>query len=325
MPRTGKPWHPGSVRPYTQPVAQTTPKRWTTRQLLAWMNEAFTQKGIDSPRLSAELLLAHVLGCDRLRLYMDVDRPANEIERSTLRDLVKRALAHEPVQYLTGEAWFFGLQLSVDPRVLIPRPSTETIVEAVLHHCRSRPGFGGKTGEGVLIADVCTGSGCVALALARNLPGARVVATDISAPALEVAHANAARLGLAERIEFIEGDLLAALGAHATAGNARSLSFLVSNPPYIPDDEWEAVEPNVKDHEPTLALRGGMDGLALVRPLLTEGPALVREEGLVLVEVASSRAREALAIARSVPRVAIADVMQDSDGLERVVRQTLGA
>lgn len=306
-------------------MAQTAPKRWTTRQLLAWMNEAFTQKGIDAPRLSAELLLAHVLGCDRLRLYMDVDRPANEIERATLRDLVQRALAHEPVQYLTGEAWFFGMQLSVDRRVLIPRPSTETIVEAVLHHCKSRPGFGGKTGEGVLIADVCTGSGCVALALAKNLPGARVVATDISAEALEVARANAARLGLSERIEFAEGDLLAALSAHPRAGNAKGLDFLVANPPYIPDDEWEAVEPNVKDHEPTLALRGGMDGLALVRPLLVEGPALVREEGLVLVEVAASRAREALTIAEGVARVAKADIMQDSDGLERVVRQTLGA
>ncbi len=293
--------------------------------LLNWMNEAFTQKGIDSPRLSAELLLSHVLGCERLRLYMDVDRPASEIERTTLRDLVQRAINHEPVQYLTGEAWFFGMQLNVDQRVLIPRPSTETIVEAVLHHCKSRPGFGGKTGEGVLIADVCTGSGCIALALAKNLPGARIVATDISPDALEVARANAERLGLADRIEFLEGDLLNPLGDHAKAGHTKSLDFLVSNPPYIPDDEWDAVEPNVKDHEPTLALRGGMDGLALVRPLLKEAPPLVKPEGLVLVEVAASRAAEALAIAETAPRVDHADIMQDSDGLDRVVRQTLGA
>ena len=292
--------------------------------LLNWMNEAFTQKGIDSPRLCAELLLSHVLGCERLRLYMDVDRPASEIERTTLRDLVQRAIEHEPVQYLTGEAWFFGMQLKVDQRVLIPRPSTETIVEAVLHHCKSRPGFGGKTGEGVLIADICTGSGCIALALAKNLPGARIVATDISPDALEVARANAERLGLTDRIEFLEGDLLRPLADHAKAGHAKSLDFLVSNPPYIPDDEWEAVEPNVKDHEPTLALRGGMDGLALVRPLLKEAPPLVKPEGLVLVEIAASRAAEALALAEKAPRVAHADIMQDSDGLERVVRQTLG-
>lgn len=293
--------------------------------LLAWMNEAFTQKGIDAPKLRAEQILAHVLGCDRLRLYMEADRPASEIERSALRDLVQRAINQEPVQYLTGEEWFFGLRIAVDRRVLIPRPSTLTIVEAVLHHCRSRPGFGGKTGEGVLIADVCTGSGCIALALAKHLVGARVVATDISGEALEVARANAARHGLTDRIEFIEGDLLHALNEHARAGHAGALDFLVSNPPYIPDDEWDAVEPNVKDHEPALALRGGMDGLALVRPLLTDGPALVRAEGLVLVEVATSRAREALAIAEKAPRVAHADIMQDSDGLERVIRQTLGA
>ncbi len=293
--------------------------------LLAWMNDAFTQKDIDAPRLRSEQILAHVLGCDRLRLYMEADRPANEIERSALRDMVQRAINQEPVQYLTGEEWFFGLRIAVDKRVLIPRPSTVTIVEAVLHHCKSRPGFGGKTGEGVLIADVCTGSGCIALALAKNLPGARIVATDISADALDVARDNAKRLELGDRIEFIQGDLLGALSDHPKAGHSKSLDFLVSNPPYIPDDEWEDVEPNVKDYEPTLALRGGMDGLALVRPILSEAPALVKPEGLVLVEVADSRAKEALEIARKAPRVAQADILQDSDGLNRVVRQTLGA
>ena len=293
--------------------------------LLAWMNEAFTQKDIDAPRLRAEQIMAHVLGCDRLRLYMDADSPASEIERAALRDLVQRAINQEPVQYLTGEEWFFGLRIAVDKRVLIPRPSTVTIVEAVLHHCKSRPGFGGKTGEGVLIADVCTGSGCIALALAKNLPGARVVATDISADALDVARENAERLGLSDRIEFIEGDLLGALADHPKAGHSKSLDFLVSNPPYIPDEEWDAVKSNVKDHEPTLALRGGMDGLALVRPILQSGPALVTPEGLVLVEVATSRAKEALAIAESAPRVDHADIMQDSDGLDSVIRQTLGA
>lgn len=296
---------------------------WTTRRLLAWMNGAFTSKGLDAPRLSAEVLLARVIGCERLRLYMDVDRPANEIERAALRDLVKRALDDEPVQYLTGEAWFYGLRLAVDARVLIPRPCTEIIVEQVLHHCKSRPGFGGKNGEGALIADVCTGSGAIALALAKNLKGARVVATDISSGALDVARENAATVGLAERVEFVEGDLLEALNTHPAAGQEGELSFLVSNPPYIPDDEWDAVPKNVREHEPSLALRGGMDGLALVRPLLTEGPRLVTSGGLVLVEVASSRAEEALAIARQQPRVRQAEVVRDIDGLDRVIRVTV--
>lgn len=284
------------------------------------MAEAFARAELDAPRLSAELLLSHVIGCERLRLYMDVDRPATELERAALRDLVKRALAHEPVQYLTGEAWFFGLRLSVDRRVLIPRPSTETIVEAALAHCKSRPGFGGKTGEGVLIADVCTGSGAIALALAKNLPGARVIATDLSEDALTVARGNAERLGLDDRIEFLEGDLLAALSAHPVASQDGALGLLVSNPPYIPDDEWDAVPANVREHEPGLALRGGMDGLALIRTLLADGPRLIREGGLLLIEAASSRAREALAIAEENQLLIHQAVLFDSDRLERVVR-----
>ncbi|MEO1718417.1 MAG: peptide chain release factor N(5)-glutamine methyltransferase [Planctomycetota bacterium] len=305
-------------------MSRTRPEVWTTRRLLAWMNEAFTQKGLDAPRLSAEVLLAHVIGCERLRLYMDVDRPANDIERAALRDLVKRAMDDEPVQYLTGEAWFYGLRLAVDSRVLIPRPCTEVIVEQVLHHCKSRPGFGGKTGEGSLIADMCTGSGAIALALAKNLNGSRIVATDISADALAVARENAESLELSERVEFVEGDLLKALAEHPAAGQDGELSFLVSNPPYIPDDEWEAVPANVREHEPSLALRGGMDGLALVRPLLTEGPRLVKPGGLVLVEVAASRAGEALAIAEQNVRIKKAEVLRDLDRLDRVIRAEVG-
>src|SRR6185369_14736104 len=112
------------------------------------------------------------LKCDRLKLYMEADRPASSLERDTLRDLVGRALKHEPVQYLVGEGWFFGLPFRVTPDVLIPRPCTEAIVEQVLTHCRAEPGFGGKTGEGTRIADVCTGSGCIAVALLKNLPQA---------------------------------------------------------------------------------------------------------------------------------------------------------
>ncbi|MEL7483676.1 MAG: peptide chain release factor N(5)-glutamine methyltransferase [Planctomycetota bacterium] len=301
-------------------MARTSPEVWTTRRLLAWMNEAFTQKELDAPRLSAEVLLAHVIGCERLRLYMDVDRPANEIERASLRELVKRALDDEPVQYLTGEAWFYGLRLKVDSRVLIPRPCTEVIVEQVLHHCKSRPGFGGKMGEGALVADVCTGSGAIALALAKNLKGARLIATDISADALAVARENAEILELTDRVELVEGDLLKALADHPTAGQDGELSFLVSNPPYIPDDEWEQVPANVREHEPTLALRGGIDGLALARPLLTDGPRLVKPGGLVLVEVAASRAAEALAIAEQNPRLAKTEVLRDLEGLDRVIR-----
>lgn len=296
---------------------------WTTRRLMAWMTQAFTAKCLDTPRRLAEDLLAHVIGCDRLRLYMDQDRPASALERSTLRDLVGRALHHEPVQYLTGHEWFFGLQIQVDRRVLIPRPSTETIVEQVLQHARSQPGFGGSGmgmgGEGVLLADVCTGSGCIAIAVLKHLPSARAVATDISTEALEVAALNARRHGVEDRIDLLQGDMAAPLLDYPGTAAKGTLHYLVSNPPYIPDDEWNAVAPNVKDHEPHGALRGGGDGLDLVRKLLDGGPELLRPGGLMLIEIAASRASQARDLVASCECLEDVRVLRDVDGLDRVI------
>lgn len=301
------------------PHASHEEETWTTRRLMAWMTQAFTAKGLDAPRLQAELLMSHVLGCERLRLYMDADRPASPLERSVLRDLVGRALNHEPVQYLVGEAWFFSLPFKVDRRVLIPRPGTETIVEQVLQHARVEPGFGGKTGEGVVIADICTGSGCIAIALLKNLPHARAIATDISSDALEVARLNAERHRVADRLELLHGNLLAPLADHPAARAHGSLSFLVSNPPYIPDGEWAAVPPNVKNHEPSLALKGGADGLDHVRPLIEQGPGYLRPGGLMLIEVADSNASVALQLLSARPDMEHARVLTDFEGLPRVI------
>jgi release factor glutamine methyltransferase len=283
------------------------------------MGGAFAKKGLDSPRLIAEILLSHVLGCDRLRLAMDADRPATPLERESLRDLVQRALNHEPIHYLVNEKWFYGLPMHVDKRVLIPRPATETIVETLLRHAKAQPGFGGPRGEGVLIADVCTGSGCIAVAALHYLKGARAIATDISPEALEVAQRNARRHGVAERLELLHGDLLTPLLAHPAAGKERSLHFLVSNPPYIPDHEWAAVAPNVKNFEPEQALRAGPDGLLYVRPVIERAPPLLVPGGLLLVEVADSCAEAALEIARSRPELENAEILQDFEGLPRVV------
>ena len=303
----------------------TTPPTWTTRKLLQWMRDAFTKKGLDSPGLCSELLMAHVLGCERLKLYLDVDRPASDEERARLRDLVTRALNHEPVQYLVGTAWFFGLPISVDKRVLIPRPSTEVIVEHVLQHARATRGGHGSDAESpapdvpLLIADVCTGSGCIAIALAKRLPGARIIATDVSADALGVARGNAERHGVAERVDFAEGDLLKPVRAHPVAGSNGSLNYLVSNPPYVPDHEWHSVEPNVKDHEPHAALRGGSDGLAFVKPLIHEGPELLAPGGQILVEIAACTATEVLTLARANPLLTDPRMLHDHEGLPRVL------
>jgi release factor glutamine methyltransferase len=283
------------------------------------MGDAFTKKGLDSPRLMSELLMSHVLGCDRLRLYMDTDRPASPLERQTLRDLVARALRHEPVQYLVGEAWFFGLPFHVDPRVLIPRPATETIVQEVLQHHRATHGGANAQGDGVLIADVCTGSGCVSVAVLKNLKGARAVASDISDEALALARINAARHNVQDRVEFVRGDMLTPLRDHPPTRGDAAVDYLLSNPPYIPDDEWRAVEPNVKEHEPHLALRGGVDGLDFVRILASDGPALVRPGGMVLVEVADARAFQARELFEQNEVLEDVRVLRDFEGLHRVV------
>jgi len=301
-------------------------KTWTTRDLLAWMNEAFTKNNLDSPRRMSDMLLAHVLGCDRLRLYMETDRPASPLERDTLRDLVKRALASEPIQYLVGEEVFFTMHFKVDQRVLIPRPSTLTIIEEVLQHARNNPADNAlresDAGTGIMIADICTGSGCIAAALAKNLPGCRVIATDISTDALEVAQHNITQHKLDDRVELIAGDLPEPLNNHPVAGNNASLNYLCSNPPYIPDHEWDAIDANVKDHEPTLALRAKDQGMEFVARLIEDGPRLLTAAGMLLIEIASCNADQCLQLAQTHDLLENARIAKDSDGLDRVLIAT---
>ena len=289
-----------------------TPRRieqdvWTTRRLLAWTAKHLGQKGVDNPRLATEMLLAHVLGVDRLKLYMDLDRPANELERATFRSLVERAAKHEPVEYLVGKCPFFSMMLNVSPSVLIPRPSTETVVEHVIQHARSTPGF-----HSPLIADVDTGSGAIAIALAKHIANSRIIATDISEDALQTAKQNAAEQGVADRIEFRLGDLLEPV-AH------ERVRYLVSNPPYISDKEWAEVERNVKDYEPESALRGGMDGLQYLRPLIEKGRPLIDSPGQLVLEAAASQKQALIKLAESTSVWENVHVLADHEHLPRVL------
>ena len=302
-----------STRPglYTGRMAPSTPDAtaptgpWTSRTLLSWMGDAFRARDLDAPRVLAELLLAHVLECDRMRLYMEADRPASPEERDRLRALVSRALRHEPVQYLVGEAWFFSMPFHVDPRVLIPRPSTATIVEHVLQDARE------SATPPARIADICTGSGCIATALLKHLPDAHCVAVDISPDALEVAAMNAETHGVRDRLDLRCGDLLEPI--------EEPVDVLVSNPPYIPDHEWDAVEPNVRDHEPHLALRASPDGLRFVRPLIDGLGTVLKPGGQALIEIAACTADEVVAYAETRPELGGARILKDCDDLPRVL------
>lgn len=293
-----------STRP---PVSET----WTTRRLLAWMGGHFKSKVIDSPRVIAEMLLSHVIGCERMRLYMDADRPASAAELATLRDLVARASRHEPVQYLVGSAWFFSRQFKVDRSTLIPRPSTETLVEHVLQWLRVNPGHASP-----LVADVGTGTGCIAISIAAQTPSANIVASDIVPAALALAKENAQAHKVTDRIEFVEGP---GMGAIVNARPGARFDVIASNPPYIPDHEWDAVEPNVKDYEPGSALRGGADGLDVIRPLIAEAAPLLKSGGLLAIETASAQKDAVLELAHATHMLCEIDVLKDHEGLWRVL------
>jgi release factor glutamine methyltransferase len=284
---------------------------WTVRRTLEWTSGFFTRKGIDAPRLSSELLLAHVLGVPRIKLYTDYERPLSEEERERLRKLVTRAGEHEPIAYLTGRAHFFNLEFEVTPDVLIPRPDTETLVENVIQALKRE-----MVVEAPRVLDLCTGSGCVAAAIGHNVKNAVVIATEISPQAAAVARANVAKLGLEGRVTIEEGDLFEPL-THIV--DCQPFDLIVSNPPYIPTAQIESLDPSVRDYEPLSALDGGLDGLALHRRILTEGLGRVVAGGRVFVEIGFDQGPAAREAAAAIDGWEDVKILKDYAGHDRVV------
>jgi release factor glutamine methyltransferase len=245
-------------------------EQWTVGRLLSWTAGWLAERGSESPRLDAEVLLAHVRGCQRILLYTAFDEVVAEEPRSRFRELVRRRGAGEPVAYLVGGREFFSLSLVVSPAVLVPRPETEGLVVRVLDLCREA--------ATPRIVDVGTGSGAIAIAVATHLPRAEIVATDISAAAVEVARANAARLGLAERIRFVESDLLA---APELAG---PWDVIVSNPPYVREAEFATLARDVREHEPRGALVAGPRGVEVIERLVAEAVGRLKPGGWLVLE-----------------------------------------
>jgi len=254
---------------------------WTTLAVLDWTTKRFTEAGIGAARLEAQLLLAHVLQCTRTQLYTSFDKPLAEPELAAYRELIKQRLAGEPVAYLLGDHEFWGLPFYVDRNVLVPRPDTETVIEVVrgLRPERSAP---------CRVLDLCTGSGAIAVSLAKELPAATVVATDVSAAAVAIARKNAERNGVLDRVEVREGDLFAPVGDE-------TFDVIVSNPPYIASAVIPTLSAEVK-REPVLALDGGADGLAFYDRIcpgafarLVPGGTLVVEHGYDQAEPVHAR------------------------------------
>lgn len=268
--------------------------RWTVDAILRVTKDFLASKGIESARLDAELLLCQVMGLTRVQLYTHYDRPISSAEQDTYRELVRRRATLEPVAYILGEKEFYGRSFSVGPGVLVPRPETEHLVDEVLARA--------KTESMSRVVDVGTGSGCVALTLASELPDVEVVATDISEQALEYARQNAARHGLSERVTFMQHDLVPSNGR---------FDAIVSNPPYIPEGD-PRVQSAVRAYEPAVALYSGADGLGLIRRLVDVAPSVLRPGGWLALEIGQGQKN---AIVSLLPGVQFVDDLQ---GIPRI-------
>jgi release factor glutamine methyltransferase len=317
---------------------------WTIGRLIEWTRGFFDKKGIPSPRLEAEILLAHVLGCERIALYMQYDQHVEDAQRNAFRDLVKRRSEREPTRYLVGGSEFLSLAMKITPACLIPRPETEQLVEEVLRDAglkkKPAPALGPAAEDyrrvelpepaptpadpvadpkpappAVEIIELCTGCGCVAVSLAANLPAARITATDLSTEALDVARQNAEAHGVADRMTFLAGDLYEPLDA----ADVPPADFLLANPPYVSEADWAKLEPEVRDHEPRTALVSGPLGTEIIERILKGAPAYLKPGGRLLIEIGSDEGPAVQAMAEAVRGLANVEVLKDYAGLDRIL------
>ncbi len=260
----------------------------------------------DEPELEAELLLRHCLGVDRASLYRLLTAELSEEEQQRFRDLVRRRLIHEPTAYIIGHKEFFGLDFEVTPAAIIPRPETEVLVELAIEAAHKK-----LLADALPIADVGTGSGAIAVALASALPEGKITATDTSPEALELAQRNAARHRVDKRIRFLQSDLLDTVPGR--------VDVLVANLPYVTTADWKALPPEIKDNEPREGLDGGPDGLRVIERLLEQAPARLSPSGVLLAEIGDMQGRAAKAAARAAFPEAAVKVMPDPSGRDRVL------
>ncbi len=287
----------------------TDQQTWTIGRLLTWTTDYLRNHGSDSPRLDAEVLLAHARGCQRIELYTAFDEEAGEEVRVAFREMVRRRAEAAPVAYLVGGKEFFSLHFRVSEDVLIPRPETELLVVSLLDKAKALS----STAETLHIADVGTGSGVLAVCAAKHLPSAQVKAIDISPAALEIARKNANLHNVNDRIEFIEGDLLTALPAEP------AFDFIVSNPPYIGDGEFDALPDDVRLHEPRIALTSGPTGTEIIEQLIPQAAERLKPGGWLMIEISPIIATAVQQLFANGPRFETAAIVKDHAQHPRVI------
>ncbi len=249
---------------------------WTIQALLKVSADYLKEKQIESPRLTAEVLLAHQLNINRVGIYLNFDKPLNEFEVSGYRTLIKRRVQREPLQYICGKQEFWSMDFNVDRRVLIPRPETELLVEQVL----KRAGDRSAIGHPPRILDMGTGSGILAIVLAKEIPDAVIHATDISAEALDLARKNAEDHGVLTRIDFFLGNLW-----EPVINKGFFYDFIISNPPYVSEEEYDRLSPEVRDYEPRVALDGHKDGMHYIHEIVQGSPDALNPGGWLMMEM----------------------------------------
>ncbi|MGA2404504.1 MAG: peptide chain release factor N(5)-glutamine methyltransferase [Syntrophobacteraceae bacterium] len=279
-------------------------EQWTVLKVLQWTTEYFSEKGFEQPRADAEVLLAHALGMERIHLYLNHDKPLSAEELARFRGFIRRRAAFEPTQYITGKQEFWSLDFEVTPAVLIPRPETEVLVEKALEIAGNEP---------FLVLDLGAGSGAIAVALAHERTGIRVIAADKSWSAIEVARRNAVRHGVADRISFVVADLFGALASRPL------FDLIVSNPPYVSDAEFLDLAPEIANYEPRSALRGGgKRGLALIRKIVEQFHVHLKQRGSLLLEIGLGQA-EILEAEFPQDLAARFQFIEDYSGIKRVL------
>ena len=288
----------------------STESRWTIKRLLDWTSDYLTNTQADNPRLSAEILLAHVLDCQRIDLYVKFDECPDPNQLACFRDLVKRCSQSEPVAYLIGKAHFYSLELAVTPAVLIPRPETELLVSHAIDFARTQ-----THRPTVDVLDLCTGSGCVAIALAANVVEAEIIAVDTSDPALQIARQNIEKHDLQGRVTLCQSDLFADVEQTGKA----VFDLIIANPPYIAADQFAQLAPAVRDHEPSQALLAGQDGLDYHRRIIEQAEPYLASDGALMVELAYDQADAVLDLFTRAGYLDRVSAAIDSLGHRRVV------
>ena len=277
-----------------------------------WAINILKNSNIESPNINAEILLAHVLSCDRIELHTNPDKIINNGDIIKYKNLINKRASRVPLQYITGHVEFMSLDFVVDEHTLIPRQETEILVETVLNKMKNRV----PSDKTITIVDIGTGCGNIAISLAANLQNAQVYASDISRETLAVAGTNVRRNRVTNRVHLLHGNLFESFDGHLSKGN---IDFVVSNPPYVSEADLNKLEPEIKDHEPFKALVGGKDGLCFYKRIIREAPEWLKPEGFLILEVGETQAETITKLIDTEGHYENIEITKDLQKIDRIV------